>query len=41
MREFKDSVSGKDRDELPSAKPDDQPEARPAPATAEPTEQKS
>jgi sec-independent protein translocase protein TatA len=39
MREFKDSVSGKDKDELPSAQADEKPEPRPA-ATAEPTEQK-
>jgi sec-independent protein translocase protein TatA len=38
MREFKDSVTGKDKDELP-ASPDNT--AKPEPVAAEPTEQKS
>jgi sec-independent protein translocase protein TatA len=36
MREFKDSVTGKDKDELPAAE-----EKQPEPVAAEPTEQKS
>jgi sec-independent protein translocase protein TatA len=38
MREFKDSVTGKDKDELPAAKEDDE---KPEPVHTEPTEQKS
>lgn len=40
MREFKDSVTGKDKDELPSGQADETPEPRSASASAEPTEQK-
>jgi sec-independent protein translocase protein TatA len=36
MREFKDSVTGKDNDELPAAE-----EKQPEPVAAEPTERKS
>jgi sec-independent protein translocase protein TatA len=38
MREFKDSVTGKDKDELPAAEEDDE---KPEPVHTEPTEQKS
>jgi sec-independent protein translocase protein TatA len=38
MREFKDSVTGKDKDELPAA---DEAAHKPDPVAAEPTEQKS
>ena len=38
MREFKDSVTGKDKDELPAA---DDVAHKPDPVAAEPTEQKS
>jgi sec-independent protein translocase protein TatA len=37
MREFKDSVTGKEKDELPAADEDEKPE----PVAAKPTEQKS
>jgi sec-independent protein translocase protein TatA len=40
MREFKDSVTGKDQDELPSGTAEEKPESRSTSATAEPTEQK-
>jgi sec-independent protein translocase protein TatA len=40
MREFKDSVTGKDQDELPSGPAEEKPEARSTSAAAEPTEQK-
>ena len=38
MREFKDSVTGKDKDELPAAEDSAD---KPEPVAAEPTEQKS
>ena len=40
MREFKDSVTGKDQDELPSATGEDKPESQSTTTAAEPTEQK-
>ena len=40
MREFKDSVTGKDKDELPASEEAEKPE-KPEPVAAEPTEQKS
>jgi sec-independent protein translocase protein TatA len=43
MREFKDSVTGKDKDELPASEEAEKPEQpeKPEPVAAEPTEQKS
>ena len=38
MREFKDSVTGKDKDELPAS---EEAAEKPEPVAAEPTEQKS
>jgi len=38
MREFKDSVTGKDKDELPAA--EDEAEKKPEPVAAEPSEPK-
>ena len=40
MRQYKDSVTGKDQDELPSATGEDKPESRSTTTAAEPTEQK-
>jgi sec-independent protein translocase protein TatA len=37
MREFKDSVTGKDKDELPEASPVEKPEPTTTTVTAEPT----